>query len=258
MLQLFQEIRQNRELIWALAMKELRVRYKRSALGFIWALLNPLMMMVILTVVFSTIARLPVEKYAVFLISALLPWTFFAQSMSYAVESIVGNGELLKKVKVAKSAFPLAAIVSNALNFLFSLVPLALILLALRFPFHWTWAYLPIPMLALLLFTTGCGFFCAGANVFYRDVSHIVQIVLAAWFYLSPVIYSLEFLPDKYRAFFRLNPMFYVLNHFRLAIYYGQLPTGRSIALLMMIAVSFLFLGYAFFRRAENAFVYYI
>jgi ABC-2 type transport system permease protein len=258
MLQLFQEIHQNRELIWALAMKELRVRYKRSALGFIWALLNPLMMMVILTVVFSTIARLPVEKYAVFLISALLPWTFFAQAMSYSVESVVGNGELLKKVKVAKSVFPLAAIISNGLNFLFSLVPLALILLVLRFPFHWTWIYLPVPMFALLLFTAGCGFFCAGANVFYRDVSHIVQIVLSGWFYLSPVMYSLEFLPQKYRAFFRLNPMLYLLNEFRLAIYYGQLPSAQSVALSLAIGVVFLILGYTFFRRAENSFVYYV
>src|SRR5205823_9813408 len=118
MLQLHRELYNNRELIWALALKELRVRYKRSALGFLWALLNPLLMMVILTVVFSTMARLPVEKYAVFLISALLPWTFFAQALSYSVESIVGNGELLKKVKVAKSVFPLAAVISNVLNFL--------------------------------------------------------------------------------------------------------------------------------------------
>ena len=103
MLQLFQEIHHNRELIWALALKELRVRYKRSALGFIWALLNPLLMMAILTIVFSNITRLPVERYAVFLISALLPWTFFAQAMSYSVDSIVGNGDLLKKVRSEKN-----------------------------------------------------------------------------------------------------------------------------------------------------------
>src|SRR2546423_12416978 len=103
MIELFRETYRFRELIWALALKELRVRYKRSALGFIWALLNPLLMMAILTVVFSNITRLPVERYAVFLISALLPWTFFAQAMSYSVDSIVGNGDLLKKVRIAKS-----------------------------------------------------------------------------------------------------------------------------------------------------------
>jgi ABC-type polysaccharide/polyol phosphate export permease len=258
MLQLLREITHNRELIWALAMKELRVRYKRSVLGFVWALLNPLMMMVILTIVFSKIMRFEVHDYAVFLISALLPWTFFSQSMGYSIESIVSNGELLKKVKVAKSVFPVAAVLSNVINFLLSLLPLALILLVLRFPFHWTWLYLPVPLLALVLFALGCGFFCATANVFFRDVSHIVQIALAGWFYLSPVMYRPEFLPEQYRWFFRLNPMLYFLNQFRLAIYDGELPALRAVMLCLAIGLVTLILGYAYFRRSEDTLVYYV
>ena len=256
--QLISEIVQNRELIWALAMKELRVRYKRSVLGFVWALLNPLMMMVILTLVFSRIMRFPVHDYAVFLISALLPWTFFSQSMGYSIESIVSNGELLKKVKVAKSVFPVAAVLSNVINFALSLAPLALILLVLRFPFHLTWLYLPVPLFALVLFTLGCGFFCATANVFFRDVSHIVQIALSGWFYLSPVMYSIDFLPQNYRAFFRLNPMLYLLNQFRLAIYYGELPAMKAVVLCLAIGAVTLILGYAYFRRSEDTLVYYV
>src|SRR5262249_22287496 len=110
MKQLIRETYQYRELIWALALKELRVRYKRSALGFLWALLHPLLMMVILTVVFSTVMRIAISHYAVFLISALLPWTFLSQSLAYSVESVVGNGDLLKKVYLAKSVFPIAAV----------------------------------------------------------------------------------------------------------------------------------------------------
>src|SRR5215471_6233808 len=113
MKQLIREIHQNRELIWALALKELQVRYKRSALGFLWALLHPMLMMVILTLVFSTVMRIPVSQYAIFLLSALLPWTFFSQSLAYSVESIVGNADLLKKVYIAKSVFPAAAVLSN-------------------------------------------------------------------------------------------------------------------------------------------------
>ena len=258
MLQLLRDVLKNWELIWALALKELRVRYKRSALGFLWALLNPLLMMVILTVVFSHIMRLAVQSYAVFLLSALLPWTFFQQALSYSVESIVSNGALLQKVRVNKAVFPVAAVVSNILNFLFSLVPMVLILLVLRFPLHLTWAFLPVPLLALFCFTLGCGFFCAAANVFYRDVSHVIQIVLSGWFYLSPVMYSLEFLPQQYRAFFRLNPMLYLLNEFRMAIYYGQMPSPQSIALSLAIGLFFLYIGYIFFRRSEATFVYYV
>src|SRR6266705_3050487 len=113
MWQLLRETQKNRELIWALALKDLQVRYKRSALGFLWALLNPLFTMIILTVVFSTLMRVAIPYYPIFIISTLLPWTFFAQSLSYAADSIVANGELLKKVYVAKSVFPMAAVLSH-------------------------------------------------------------------------------------------------------------------------------------------------
>ena len=184
MWQLIQEIRQNRELIWALAMKELHVRYKRSALGFLWALLNPLLMMIIYTMVFSTIMQQSIPHYSIFLISALLPWTFFSQALSYSVDSIVGNGDLLKKVYVAKSVFPTAAVLSNIINFAFSMVPLIVLLIVFRFPFHWTWFYFVVPFASLVLFTLGCSFVFAIANVFFRDMAHILQVILQAWFFL--------------------------------------------------------------------------
>jgi ABC-2 type transport system permease protein len=260
MLQLFREIAQNRELIWALALKDLRVRYKRSVLGFLWALLNPLFMMIILTIVFSAFMRLPIDHYAVFLLAAILPWTFFSQALSYSVDSIVGNGELLKKLYIQKSVFPIAAVLANLINFLLSLIPLVFMLPMLHFPFHWTWIYLPFPLLCLIAFTLGFGFFCAAANVFFRDVAHIIQIVLSGWFYCSPIIYRLDhnLIPQKYYFFFRLNPMVYILNGFRLAIYDGQLPTKESAALSLFCGLAFLALGYLVFRRYQDSFVYYL
>ncbi|MBZ5514890.1 MAG: ABC transporter permease [Acidobacteriia bacterium] len=258
MRQLIAEIRRNRELIWALALKELHVRYKRSALGFLWALLNPLLMMSILAVVFSTVMRIGIKQYAVFLLSTLVPWTFFSQALSYAVDSIVGNADLLKKIYIGKSVFPLAAILSNIINFLLSMIPLVLVLLVLRFPFHWTWIYLPVPLLGLIFFTAGCGFFCAAANVYFRDVSHIIQILLSAWFYFTPVIYPLDFVPSRYHALFRLNPMLYILNGFRMAIYFGQLPSLPSAAMSVGCGVGALWAGYYVFRRNEDTFVYYV
>jgi ABC-type polysaccharide/polyol phosphate export permease len=258
MRQLISEMYQNRELIWALALKELRVRYKRSALGFLWALLNPLLMMVILTIVFSSVMRIQIDHYSVFLLSVLLPWTLFSQSLAYAVESIVGNGDLLKKVYIAKSVFPMAAVLSNVINFFFSLIPLLILLPLLRFPFHWTWIYLPVPLLGLVLFALGCSFFLAMANVFFRDVAHILQVILSAWFYVSPIIYSLDFVPGRYRLLFRLNPMLYLLNGFRLAIYYGLLPSLQSAAASLGCGLLGLVLGYAIFRRYQDAFVFYV
>lgn len=258
MFELIRDIYRYRELIWALAMKELRVRYKRSVLGFVWALLNPLLMMIVLTLVFGTIMRFSIDHYAIFLLSMLLPWTFFAQALTYSVESVVGNADLLKKVHIAKVVFPVAAVVSNIVNFLLSLIPLALLVVVLRFPLHWTWIYLPVPMLGLFLFTLGTSLFLAAINVFFRDISHIIQIILSAWFYFSPIIYSLDFIPAKHRWLFKLNPMLYVLNGFRLSIYYGLLPQLTSVAMSLACGVAAVLIGYSVFRRYQESFVFYV
>lgn len=256
--ELFRDTFTYRELIWALALKELRVRYKRSLLGFLWALLNPALLMVVLTLVFGTLMRVSIPRYSVFLLSTLLPWTFFSQSLAYSVESVVSNGELLKKIRVSKLVFPTAAVLSNLINFVLSLIPLLLLLLVLRFPLHLTWLFLPVPMLSLFLFTLGSAFFFATANVFYRDVSHIVQVILSAWFYYSPIIYSLDFVPPKYQWAFRLNPLLYPLNGFRLGIYNGILPSVQSVAASLGCGVLALIIGFSLFRRYQNSFVYYV
>lgn len=247
-----------RQLIWALALKELTVRYKRSVLGFMWALLNPALLMLVLSAVFSTIMRFPIPHYPIFLLSVLLPWTFFSQSLSYGVESIVGNAELIKKVSVATLVFPVAAVVANLINLLLSLIPLALLVPLMGHPFHWTWIYLPVPILALSIFTLGVCFLFAAANVYYRDVAHMIQVLLSAWFYLTPIIYSLDFIPEKQRWLFKLNPLIYVINGFRLAVYYGQLPSAKSIAASFVCALAALILGFAVFRRYQHDFVFYV
>ena len=258
MIDLVRETYRYRELIWALALKELKIRYKRSVLGFLWALLNPALLMVVLTLVFSSVMRLPIPHYAIFLLSVLLPWTFFSQSLSYAVESIVGNGDLIKKVKIAKLVFPAAAIVSNLINLALSLIPLAVLVLLMRHPFYWTWLYLPVPLLALTIFTLGMAFFFAAANVLYRDVAHILQVVLSAWFYVTPIIYSLDYIPEKYRWIFKLNPIIYVINGFRLSVYYGMLPQAPSIIASFVCAFTSLLIGFAIFRKYQDTFVFYV
>lgn len=258
MISLFRDAYRYRELIWALALKDLKIRYKRSVLGFAWALLNPALLMVVLTLVFSKILRFNLPHYAIFLLSVLLPWTFFSQSLSYAVEAIVTNGDLIKKVAVPKLVFPMAALVSNLINLLLSLIPLAILIPLLHHPFYWTWIYLPVPLLALAIFALGMTFFFAVANVFYRDVAHILQIVLSAWFYLTPIIYPLDAIPAKYHWFFKLNPIIYVINGFRLAVYYGQLPHLQSIAASFACAFISLIIGYSLFRRYQDSFVFYV
>lgn len=257
MIDLFRDTYRYRELIWALALKELKIRYKRSFLGFLWALLNPLLQMIVLAFVFSTILKMAIPHYAVFLISVLLPWTFFAQSLSYATESIVGNADLIKKVRIPKLVFPVAALTSNMINFLLSLIPLVLIVLVVQHRLYLTWLYLPVPLLALTLITLGATFFFAALNVYYRDVSHILQIILQIWFYVTPIIYPIEAL-GKYHWLVKLNPVVYALNGFRMGVYAGQLPTAQSIAASFACGVIALVVGYAIFRKNQDQFVYYV
>jgi ABC-type polysaccharide/polyol phosphate export permease len=258
LIELIRSTHRYRQLIWALALKELKVRYKRSVLGFLWALLNPALMMVVLTIVFSTIMRFGIPHYAIFLLSVLLPWTFFSQSLSYAVESIVSNGELIKKVSVPKLVFPVAAVVSNVINLLLSLIPLALLVIGLGHPFYATWLYLPVPILALIIFTLGVTFLFAVANVYYRDVAHIVQVLLSAWFYFTPIIYALDFIPANRRWMFKLNPIIYVINGFRLSVYYGQLPRWTSIVGSFVCAFGALLIGFTVFRKYQDDSVFYV
>lgn len=259
MIEFFRDTYRYRELIWALALKELKIRYKRSVLGFLWALLNPMLLMIVLTAVFSTVmAQMQISDYAIFLLSVLLPWTFFSQSLAYAAESIVSNGDLIKKVKVAKLVFPVAAVVSNMINLLLSLIPLILIVAVMRHPFTLKWFYLPVPLLGLTLFTLGATFFFAAINVYYRDVSHILQILLQVWFYLTPIIYKLEIFPARYRMYFKLNPLQYFFNGFRLSVYYGLLPTWQSITVSFVVGFGALYIGFSVFRRKQDEFVFYV
>jgi ABC-type polysaccharide/polyol phosphate export permease len=260
MIELFRDTLRYRELIWALALKELKIRYKRSLLGLLWALLNPMLLCLVLTVVFSKLLGSPHLHFPVFLLSVLLPWTFFSQSLSYAAESIVGNGDLIKKVKVAKLVFPVAAVVSNMINLLLSLIPLLVIVLLIGHPVFLTWLYLPIPIAALAILTLGATFFFAALNVYYRDVSHMLQIILQVWFYLTPIIYSLDdiHIPAKYQLFFKLNPVSYALNGFRYGVYYGHVPPLRSIVASFACAFIALFLGFSLFRRRQHDFVFYV
>lgn len=259
MIELCRNVYRYRELIWALALRELKVRYKRSVLGFMWALLNPALLMIVMSVVFTRLTPVSnVRHYPVFLLSTLLLYLFFSQTLSYAVEAMVGNGDLIKKVAVPKLVFPVAAVLSNIINLLLSLVPLVLLTLAMRHPFYWTWLLIPFPLAALSLLSLGVTFLFATANVYYRDVSHIIQVLLNAILYLTPILYTVEMFPPKYRWLFWLNPLTFSLSDFRMFVYYGQLPSLASLVASFAVGIAAVMFGFWLFRRYQDEFVFYL
>ena len=261
MLELVRDAYRNRELIWVLTLKELKIRYKGSVLGYLWSLLNPLLMTAVYVVVFTVFARVGrfgIANYPIFLMCAMFPWTFYQQTLTYSVDAIVNNGSLLRKVYIPKMVFPLAAVLANGINFLLSLIPLAFFLWFFGIPFHMTWLYLPVPLVGLALFAAGCGFVVAATNVFFRDTEHIVQVFLRAYFFFCPVIYDLRHIDPKYHFLLSWNPLLYALDGFRLAVFYGELPSAGQAVLTLAIGLLAVLLGYAFFRRFQDSFPLYV
>jgi ABC-type polysaccharide/polyol phosphate export permease len=252
------ELYRYRELLKNLVVTELKLRYRRSVLGLLWTMLNPLLMMIVLSVVFSTIMRFNVKNYAVLLLSGLLPWTFFTQSVTLALMSVVSKGNLLKKVYIPKALIPLSSVLACLVNFLLSLVPLVALLLVLGKPLHLTLLFLPVPIVLLALFTCGVALVFAGLNVFFRDFTHMTEVILQAWFYLSPIIYTAEMLPPGYRFIIGWNPLAYLIPCFRLPIFEGRLPPLETIAVAGISAVVVAGVGFLGFLRFERHFILWV
>ena len=198
-------------------------RYKRSALGVLWTLLNPLISMAVLTIAFSTVFKTS-SRYPVYLLSGLVCWTFFSQTTLYSMNSLSSGGGLIKRVYVPPTIFGVAAVGNGLVNFFFSLIPLVLIMAFLKEPFHATWWFVPVPILLLAAFTLGMTLLMSTLSVFFADVVDMFGLLLQSWFFLTPVMYPLDVLPPGSRRFMVLNPMYHLVELFRAPIIEGRLP----------------------------------
>ncbi|OGR15215.1 MAG: hypothetical protein A2341_09005 [Deltaproteobacteria bacterium RIFOXYB12_FULL_58_9] len=249
------EIFKYRELLKNLVVTELKLRYRRSVLGFFWTMLNPLLMMTVLAVVFSTIMKFNIKSYSVLLISGLLPWIFFSQAVSLALMSVVSKGSLLKKVYIPKSLIPLSAVLSSLVNFLLALVPLFLLVVLLGKPLTPALLFLPASILFVALFTCGVAFIFSCLNVFFRDFTHMTEVIIQAWFYLSPVIYRTDMVPETYRFAFNWNPMAHIIECFRIPIFDGRLPDLTAVVIAGTSALAMFMFGFSIFLRFEGRFI---
>jgi ABC-2 type transport system permease protein len=247
-----------RELGLLLVSKELKLRYRRSVLGFGWTMLNPLLTMIILTAVFSHVWRVEVKSFPVFVLSALLPWNFFAQAVSGGSLSILHNESLLKNVRVPRAIFPVALVSSHLVNLLLALVPLLLVMLAQGVPLKPSALLLPWVLLTLWAFAAGVTLALSAWTVFFRDLAQIVEVSLTALFYLTPVIYPITILPDRFRPWFQLNPMYYLVTPFREIFFEGRVPPPEVLAVSTLVAAAAFLAGLHVFRRREDLFLHYL
>lgn len=249
-----------RDLIRALVARELKVRYRRSAIGFLWTMLQPLLMMVVLAVVFSSIFRFqfPEGNYVVFVLSGLLFWNFFSQSIVGAMNSLRGNAALLKKLPLPKEVFPLAAVISGVVNLCLAFLPLLAILLFLGHPVRPAMLFLPVSVLIAALFTLGAGLLLSPLAVFFTDVVELVGVLLAALMYLTPIIYPKEIVPERFLPIVRFNPVRSILEVFRDPIFYGKVPPATHLTVAVGIAVAVMALGIVVFRKSSDRIPFYV
>jgi ABC-type polysaccharide/polyol phosphate export permease len=234
----------------------LTVRYKRSVLCFLWKMLNPFLTMIVMTIVFSLILRIDLEHYAVYFLSGLLLWNFFAQSTTTAIHNLLWAGGLVNKIYIPKPIFVVSALIVGLVNLVFALVPLALIMLLSQHRFSPALFFLPISMVLAFVFALGVGLFITTLAVFFVDVVDIYQVALTILMYLSPIIYPVSLVPERYLLFVHLNPMYYFVELFRQPIYEGALPEAGLVWRAALLALSALLAGWWFFTKKADEFAY--
>jgi len=251
-----------RQLLVDFAWRELRARYKGSALGFAWNFVNPLLQLVVFWILFGVVLRTrPItatgeQPYAIFLFVGLLPWTFFATSLQSGASAILANASLVKKVRMPLQLLPAASVLSALANFLLSFLVL-LAVLAIFGPRHpGGVVYLPLFILIQVVMGLGCAYLAAAANVFFRDVQHILGILLTAWYFLTPVLFSVEILADRpaQLELLYLNPMSAVIVSYQRALLDGLAPEWARLGYSVGFALVIFLLGFTYFRRTKDDF----
>ncbi len=239
-----------------LVTNSIKTRYKRSTLGVLWTLLNPLLSTLVLTIAFQQIMKFQVENYTIYLLVGLLFWTFFSQTTTQAMNTLIWGSNLLKRIYVPRTIFAVSVVGNGLINFLLSLVPLAAIMLFMRHPFYPTLLLLPFAILLMAMFTLGLALFISTLAVFFVDVVDIYGIMLQALFYLTPIIYPLDIIPERLARFIKLNPMTTMVELFRTLIYTGQIPSAGLALTAVGLSVVSLIVGWWVFTKRVDDFAY--
>ena len=244
-----------RELLYFLTWREIKVRYKQTALGFAWAVIQPVFMMIVFTLFFGTLAKIPSEgiPYPLFNYAALLPWTLFAEGITRSSNSLVQDANLVKKVYFPRLVMPLSGILSPLVDFAIAFT----ILVGMMFYFGYAPTvnvlWLPAFIVLALMTSLGVGLWLSAINVKYRDVRYVIPFLIQLWLFASPVVYSSSLLPERFQAIYGLNPMSGVIEGFRWSLL-GTEPPGSLIAISVIIVIVILISGAFYFRRSEKTF----
>ncbi len=252
------ELWRYRDLLQLLVANRIKTRYKRSVLGVVWTLLNPLLNTLVLTIAFSQLFRFNLPNYAIYILSGLLFWNFFSQSINDAMDTLVWGSSLLKRIYVPRTIFAVAVVGNGLVNYLLALIPLGLIMLVMHQPFSTALITLPLAILILAMFTLGLSLLVSTVAVFVVDFVYIFNVLLSVWFYLTPIIYPLSIIPQSFQPLIRLNPLLHLLELFHTLIYNANMPDPRLWGLTFIMSLVTLIIGWLVFTSKVDEFAYRI
>lgn len=250
------EIYAYRQMLFSLVKKDLRGRYKASVLGFLWTFINPLLQLVIYTIVFSVIMRSGIENFYLFLFVALVPWLFFSSCLQSGATIVVNNQDLVKKIYFPRIVLPISYVTSSFVNMLLSFIVVFAVLIFSGYGMNFfALLYLPLVMIIEYILSLGIALISSACTVYLRDLEHILGIVGMAWMYLTPVIYPPELVPEKYQLIFNLNPMTSIIEAYRDILYYKTPPQMETLLLAMVLGVVVVFIGSFVFNKLQKGFI---
>lgn len=248
-----------RPLLWQLVQKDVKLKYRRSFLGYLWSILNPLMIMIIMVAVFSNMFRFDIENYPVYLIIGQTIFNFVSEATNQAMWSITGNASLLKKTYVPKYIFTLSKVTSSCVNMLFSLGAMLIVFVVCGISFHWSMLFIPVIIVQVYLFCVGMGLFLSQATVFFRDIQYIYAAFITAWMYVTPIFYPIQQLPFELMwAIKHFNPLYSYITQFRMIVLEQILPDPRLICYGFGISFLMLVIGTVCFIKNQDRFILYI
>ena len=251
-----QNFKRFRPLLEELVARDVKIKYRRSVLGVLWTLLNPLFMMIILSVVFSNLFKFDVENYSLYILSGQVVFNFFSGATTDAMSAIFGNASLIKKVYVPKYVFVMSRVCSSLINLMASCAALFLIMIGMRAELHWTMLLSVVPLFLLVVLALGIGLILATIAVKYRDVLHLYSVLMAVLMYLTPVIYPMSILPEWLYHLVMINPLTSILIMFRNVVIYGRLPGLVMLLVTAAEAVLCLGVGCWVFYKHQDGFIF--
>lgn len=247
------------ELLKQLIIRDIKLKYRRSYLGYLWSILNPLMLMVVMVVVFSNLFRFDIPNFPLYLISGQVIFSFMVEATNMSVWSITGNAALLKKTYVPKYIFTLSKVGSSLVNLLFSLGALLLVMVFTQADFSWNLLFFPVIILQVFIFSLGLGLWLAAITVFFRDIQYLWGVFVSMWMYLTPLFYPVSIIPEEYQTLYKTaNPMYWYIEQFRDVVLYAKFPESSSIFVGSLVSVGVLILGAWYFNKKQDEFILYI